>query len=41
LLELSSGLGVKPREPMIAPDLSGIPPALIEAIRRRSRRGRA
>lgn len=44
LLEAIVGLGVKPvarpeREPMIKPELAGIPPALAEAIRRRSRRG--
>jgi Asp/Glu/hydantoin racemase len=44
LLEAIVGLGVKPiaraeREPMIAPELSGLPEPLIEAIRRRSRRG--
>jgi Asp/Glu/hydantoin racemase len=44
LLEAVVGLGAKPvarpeRAPMIAPELSGIPDALVEAIRRRSRRG--
>jgi allantoin racemase len=44
LLEAIVGLGLKPaarpeREPMIAPELSGIPEPLVEAIRRRSRRG--
>ncbi len=44
LLEALVGLGVKPvarpeRAPTIAPELSGIPEALADAIRRRSRRG--
>jgi allantoin racemase len=44
LLEAIVGLGVTPaarpeREPLIAPELSGIPEPLAEAIRRRSRRG--
>lgn len=44
LLEAVVGLRVKPvarpeRAPKIAPELSGIPEALVEAIRRRSRRG--